>query len=70
MLKKFNRRLDVLSGFLAQRKGLLLIAGILLVLANGVLQFFPSSGWLGESNLLLHLGIITAIVGVMVAWAL
>jgi hypothetical protein len=70
MAEKFNNILDRLSEFLAHRKGLLPMLGILMVAANAVLQFLPASGWLGESNLLLHLGIILSILGILLAWAL
>ncbi|RPI88121.1 MAG: hypothetical protein EHM41_02465 [Chloroflexi bacterium] len=70
MMGRFNRFLDVMSDFLAVRKGLLPLLGALLILVNGILQFFPAVGWLGETNLFLHLGIILAIIGFMLAWAL
>ena len=70
MKQVLNRIIDQLSDFFAFRKGLLLILGLFLVLANGILQFFPSIGWLVQSNLLLHIGLILAILGVLVAWAL
>ena len=70
MGQKINRLLDFLSEFLAPRKGLLILIAILLVLINGVLQFIPGAGWLASSNLALHLGIIVALIGIMVAWAL
>lgn len=70
MKQVLNRIIDQLSDFFAFRKGLLLILGLFLVLANGILQFFPSIGWLVQSNLLLHVGLILAILGVLVAWAL
>lgn len=70
MSEKFSLILDQLSEYLARRKGLLPILGILLVLANAVLQFFPSAGWLSQTNLLLHLGVIVAILGFLLAWAL
>ncbi len=70
MLNRFNHFLDYMSEFLAARKGLLPILGILLVAVNAVLQFFPAAGWFAETNLLLHLGVIIAIIGVMLAWAL
>jgi uncharacterized membrane protein SirB2 len=70
MLQGFNQFLDHASDFLAARKGLLLMIGILFVIANAVLQFFPGAGWLAESNLLLHIGIVVALVGVLLAWAL
>ena len=66
----FNRLLDNMSEYLANRKGLLPLIGLLLIIINGVLQFVPSSGWLADSNLLLHIGIIFAILGIMLAWAL
>jgi hypothetical protein len=69
MGQKINRLLDVASEFLAQRKGLLVMIGILMIVVNGVLQFVPG-GWLAHSNLLLHLGLVIALVGIMLAWAL
>lgn len=65
-----NRLLDFLSEYLAHRKGLLPILGLILVLINGILQFLPGHLWLAETNLLLHVGIILAILGFMLAWAL
>jgi hypothetical protein len=70
MIEKFNRLLDRISEFLAQRKGLLPLIGIVLVLINGILQFIPASGWVSDTNLLLHLGVIIAILGILIAWAL
>lgn len=69
MLQRFNRFLDWLSENLAHRKGLLPLVGILLILVNLLLSLF-ASGWLVETNLLLHLGVIIAIIGFMIAWAL
>jgi hypothetical protein len=70
VLDKLNQFLDVLSGYLAQRKGLLPMFGAFLVIVNGILQFTPFTGWFVESDLLLHLGIIIAIFGFLLAWAL
>ena len=70
MKKKFNRLIDQLSEYLADRKGLLPLVGILLVTANCLIQFIPAAGWLAETNLLLHLGILLAILGFLLAWAL
>jgi hypothetical protein len=69
-MRKFSALLDKLSEFLAQRKGLLPMLGLLLVTANAILQFIPSAGWLAETDLLLHLGVIAAILGLLLAWAL
>jgi hypothetical protein len=69
MLKSFSLFLDRLSELIAHRKGLLPMAGILFVMINFVLQFVPA-GWVASSNLFLHLGVILAIFGIMLAWAL
>jgi hypothetical protein len=69
-MKKNNTFLDVVAEFLAQRKGLLPIIGIILIFLNGIFQFIPVDGWVVETNILLHLGIIIAIFGFLVAWAL
>lgn len=70
MLDKLNQVLDFLSEYLAQRKGLLPMLGIALVLANGILQFTSLNGWVVETNFLLHLGVVLAIFGFLLAWAL
>jgi hypothetical protein len=62
--------LDRLSEYLAHRKGLLPLIGIFLILVNLILQFVLQPFWLTTSNLLLHIGIIIAIFGLMLAWAL
>ena len=69
-MTKISRFLDKVSEFLATRKGLLPFLGLLLVLLNLFLQFFPGLGWIVETNLFLHVGISTAILGFLVAWAL
>lgn len=70
MLSKINDFLDRLSNYLAHRKGLIPLVGILLVLLNGLLLFIPNAGWLANKNILLHLGIIIAVLGMMLAQAL
>ena len=69
MLQKFSLFLDHASNFIAARKGLLPLVGIGLVLVNLFFQIVPL-GWLTTSNLFLHLGIIVAILGILLAWAL
>ncbi len=65
-----SKLLDQLSEYLAHRKGLLPIIGIVLILMNLVLQFLLSPGWLVSTNLLLHIGLVVAIFGLMLAWVL
>ena len=65
-----SKLIDKLSEFLAHRKGLLPMLGLLFIFANLLLQFLPSLGWMTSSNVLLHIGLIVAIFGLMLAWAL
>ena len=69
-MRKFSEFLDLISEYLARRKGLLPIVGILLVFLNAVLQFVPGAAWLAETNILLHIGVILAFIGILLAWAL
>ncbi len=70
MLQRFNRFLDAMSEFLAARKGLLPLIGLLLVVLNLVVQFIPALNGLAVHNWLLHLGVILAILGFLLGWAL
>jgi hypothetical protein len=70
MINLLNRFIDSASEYLAARKGLLPLIGILLVLINGILQFIPGVKDLAHTNIFLHLGVIVAILGFMAAWAL
>jgi len=65
-----SKLFDRLSEYLAHRKGLLPLIGLVLIILNLILQFVLPPGWLVSTNLLLHLGLILAILGLMVAWAL
>ncbi len=70
MIQRFNRFLDYASEYLAERRGMLPVVGILLILLNAVLQFIPGIEGLARLNIFLHLGAIVAILGFMIAWAL
>ena len=65
-----SRLLDTLSNYLAHRKGLLPIIGIVMIFLNLILQFIFPGSLLTTSNLFLHIGLIVAIFGLMLAWAL
>jgi hypothetical protein len=70
-MKRFSRLIDKASDYFAHRKGLLPLIGILLVVINYILPFiFGLDNVITASNLFLHLGIIIAIFGMMLAWAL
>jgi len=66
----FSKLLDDLSEYLANRKGLLPLIGVLLVLVNLVLEILFPSWWITRVDLLLHVGVIVAIFGVALARAL
>lgn len=62
--------LDQLSEYLAPRKGLIPLMGMGLILVNLLIQFIFPGGWLASTNLFLHIGLLAAIFGLMLAWAL
>ena len=65
-----SKLLDNTSNYIAHRKGLLPLIGILMVIINFILPFFIGPNFITLSNLFLHLGVIVAIFGMMLAWAL
>jgi hypothetical protein len=70
-MKWLSRLVDSASNYFAHRKGLLPLTGIVLVMINYILPFiFGLDNLVTGSNLFLHLGIIIAIFGMMLAWAL
>jgi hypothetical protein len=70
MISKISWLIDILSDFFASRKGLLPIIGTLLILLNFILKFVPGLGWITETDIFLHIGILLAIFGFLLAWAL
>jgi hypothetical protein len=69
LLQRFNHFLDWFSNFFAHRKGLLPLVGMVLIVLNFVISLL-AGGWIVQSNLFLHLGLVIAILGFMIAWAL
>ena len=65
-----SKLLDYMSEYLAHRKGLLPIIGLFLILVNLIIQFIFPGTFLSETNLFLHIGLIVAIFGLMLSWAL
>jgi hypothetical protein len=66
----FSKLVDNASDYFAHRKGLLPLIGIVLVIVNFILPFLIGDNLIATSNLFLHLGVIVAIFGMMLAWAL
>ena len=70
-MKWLSRLIDNASNYFAHRKGFLPLLGILLVIINYILPFiFGLDNLVTASNLFLHLGVVIAIFGMMLAWAL
>lgn len=59
--------ISAITHFIARRKGLLPLCGCLLVLINLALRLFAPGTWLASTDLFLHLGVITAILGLLLA---
>ncbi|HLA08710.1 MAG TPA: hypothetical protein VJ022_14800 [Anaerolineales bacterium] len=69
-MKWLSKLVDNASNYFAHRKGLLPLIGIVLVILNYILPFLIGLNVVTQSNLFLHLGVIVAILGFMLAWAL
>ncbi len=69
MLQKISTFLDRFSEFYAHRKGLFPLIAIALIILNFVLELLPAN-WLSQTDLLLHLGVLLAIIGFLLARAL
>ena len=65
-----SKLIDDASEFFARRKGLLPLLGMVLIAINFFLPFIFGLNWVTGSNLFLHLGVLIAIFGLMLAWAL
>lgn len=61
-----NELLDTLNTYLSERRGLLPMIGIVLIVINFLLQIVLNEDvWLASSNLFLHLGLIITIIGIL-----
>jgi hypothetical protein len=62
-----NQFLDWLGNFLEKRRGLLPLIGLGLIVLNLILQIMPGpgSGWIVDSNLFLHLGLVVSLIGIL-----
>ena len=69
-MKSLSKLIDKASNYFAHRKGLLPLIGILFVIVNYILPLLIGWNFITTSNLFLHLGVIVAIFGMMLGWAL
>ncbi len=68
-MDRLSTFIDDASEFFSHRKGLLPLIAMGLVLLNFIFQVLPA-GWLTQTNFFLHIGILLAIFGLMLARAL
>lgn len=68
-MEKISKFIDRVSEFFAARKGLLPMIGLGFIVINLILRL-TVTGWLIQTDLFLHAGLIIAIFGFMLAWAL
>ncbi len=72
---RLNRLIDASGEYLAHRKGLLPLLGLALIVLNGLLGLLAAAlGWddffLVRQMCLLQIGVVVAIFGILLAWAL
>jgi hypothetical protein len=70
MVEFFSKLLDNLSEYLAERKGLLPLLGLVLILVNLAIRIIFPEGYLARTDLILHIGLLIAIIGFLLARAL
>lgn len=70
MRKWLSDLLDIISAYFAPRKGALVIYGMILMVINWFLAVFLPGSFVASTNLLLHLGLILAWLGVLLKWIL
>ena len=70
MKDSLNKILDDVSEYLAHRKGLVPMVGVGFVIINFLVKLVLPGSWFAGVDLLLHVGVITAILGFLLAWAL
>ncbi|MEO8356123.1 MAG: hypothetical protein ABI621_09425 [Chloroflexota bacterium] len=69
-MKWLSKMVDKASDYFAHRKGLLPLLGMLLIAVNFFLPFLFGLNWVTGSNLFLHMGVLIAIFGILLASAL
>lgn len=62
--------LDRISGYIAENKGVPVLIGVLLVVANFVVALLAPGSWLVTTNVLLHLGVVVGLFGILLGDAL
>jgi len=68
----FSRLIDRISDYIAAHRGAPILLGVALVMLNYLLVIIPGVqlGFVEETNLFLHLGVIVGLIGVLLGDAL
>ncbi len=69
-IPRLARTLATVSETMARIRGAPVLLGVLLILLNFVFQFIPALGWFADYNVLLHLGLVIALIGALFSSAL
>lgn len=71
LVERISKLVDNASEYFAHRKGLLPMLGMLLILLNFLLvSLLPAETFIVRTHLVLHLGLLVAIFGILLAKAL
>ena len=62
--------LDRISGYIAEHKGVPVLAGALLVILNFAVVLLAPGTWLADTNLLMHVGVVVGLIGILLGDAL
>ncbi len=73
--ERLNRLIDASGEYLAHRKGMLPLLGLALIVLNGLVGLVAAAlGWddffFVRQMCLLQMGVLLAVLGVLLAWAL
>lgn len=66
MDERINELVEQVNDFMVRRPGIVPLAGLLLIILNLLLQFYPGpDAWIADSNLFLHLGLLVSVIGLL-----
>lgn len=66
MDQRINNLVERINRFLVRQPGFLPLSGLLLIVLNLLFQIWPGpERWIAASNLFLHLGLITSLIGLL-----
>ncbi len=66
MDRRLNQLVERINEFFVRKPGVLPLFGIGLIVVNFLMQIFPGpDAWIAQSNLLLHVGLLTSLIGLL-----